>query len=308
MGRRQRIYSDTGMYFVTARTFQGRMLVTPSDQVNEVIGGVLAKAVALSGVELHTFVVVSNHMHLLVTAPAAKLSGFMQYLLANTSRKVGKLVNWSGSLWQRRFSAAPVLDDAAADDRLQYILSHGVKEGLVRHPEDWPGLSCLPLLREGYSAVYRFFHWARRWKKGVLCPGAEDLWSDAWAEEVHLQLTPIPSWKGLSPDAVKARVAGLLDDIVSAARKLHGAVVGAAAVLKQNPHLRPTAQKKSPQPLCHAADASIRANYLASAREWTSAFIQASKRFCAGELTVSFPPWAFRPSVLVREAGPVSLV
>ena len=68
------MYSERGMYFVTARTFQARMLLTPGPGVNAVIGGALARAVALTGVELHGFVVTSNHVHLLVTAKGASLS------------------------------------------------------------------------------------------------------------------------------------------------------------------------------------------------------------------------------------------
>lgn len=39
-----------------------------------------------------------------------------------------------------------MLDDDALEGRLRYILSHGVKECLVRKPSEWPGLSCLPQL------------------------------------------------------------------------------------------------------------------------------------------------------------------
>ena len=95
-------------------------------------------------VELFAFSFASNHLHLLVRAPRGNLSQFMQYLLSNISKKVGAIVNWRGSFWEHRYSAEPVLDEEALLDRLRYILSHGVKEGLVRHCEEWPGLSCLP--------------------------------------------------------------------------------------------------------------------------------------------------------------------
>ncbi len=303
MGRRQRMYADEGMYFVTARTFQGRMLLSPSAQLNEAVGGVLARGVALSGVELHAFVVVSNHLHLLVTAKGAKLSEFMKYVLCNTSKKVGRLVDWSGSLWERRFAVAPVLDDASAEDRIRYIVSHGVKEGLVRRPEQWPGLSCLTLLRDGGSAAYRFFHWARRWKKGVLRQGGSDLWSQEWADTVTLTLVPIPSWRNLTRRAISQRVAELVQDIVNAGKVAHKSVLGAKAVQKQDPHRRPQKIKKSIQPNCHAATAEIQKALEEKLRLWTSDFISASKRFLEGDLLVIFPRWARRPSALVSAAA-----
>jgi hypothetical protein len=38
----------------------------------------------------------ANHFYLLVWARGAALASFMQYLRANLSRKVGRLVDWSG--------------------------------------------------------------------------------------------------------------------------------------------------------------------------------------------------------------------
>ena len=40
----------------------------------------------------------------------------MQYLRGNLSKTVGKLVDWSGGFWERRYSAEPVLDDTALVD------------------------------------------------------------------------------------------------------------------------------------------------------------------------------------------------
>jgi hypothetical protein len=40
----------------------------------------------------------------------------------------------------------PVLDDAALEGRLRYMMAHGVKEGLLRRCQDWPGLSSFSLM------------------------------------------------------------------------------------------------------------------------------------------------------------------
>jgi hypothetical protein len=45
MGWPLRMFEEEGYYFVTSRCFQGRLLLRPSQEVNEVVGGVLAKAV-----------------------------------------------------------------------------------------------------------------------------------------------------------------------------------------------------------------------------------------------------------------------
>ena len=143
-----RMFDSKGIYFVTVRCFQGRLLLRPSRQTNDVLAGVLARAARLSSVELFAFVFASNHVHLIVRAPNGNLPRFMQFLLTNVSKKVGWLVRWRGSFWEHRYSAEPILDDEAFVGRVRYVLAHGVKERLVRRCGDWPGLSSLPMMLE----------------------------------------------------------------------------------------------------------------------------------------------------------------
>jgi hypothetical protein len=70
MGWRLRMFQEEGDCFVTFRSYQGRLLLRPSAEVNEVVGGVLARAVQQSAdtVRLYAFTFASNHFHLAVPA------------------------------------------------------------------------------------------------------------------------------------------------------------------------------------------------------------------------------------------------
>src|SRR5215475_6034768 len=82
-----RMLNPSEIFFVTVRCFQGRYLLRPSTETNQVLGGVLSRAVRLHGVELFSFSVISSHLHLVLRAPRGNLPGFMQYLLTNVSKK-----------------------------------------------------------------------------------------------------------------------------------------------------------------------------------------------------------------------------
>ena len=152
-----RVFEPGGVYFITNRCMQSRLLMRPSVEINRIIGGVLARAACIFPVELFGFTFASNHFHLLARMIGdACLSDFVAYVEANIARRVGKVVGWSGRFWYRRFSAEPVLDDDALVGRLAYIASHGVKEGLIEKAMDWPGLTCLPEVSFG---VVRDFDW-----------------------------------------------------------------------------------------------------------------------------------------------------
>jgi hypothetical protein len=172
-----------------------------------------------------------------------------------------------------------------------------VKEGLVQTPEEWPGLSCLELLRSETARVERFFHWARRWRKGVLAEGGDNLWDARWAEEVPLKVTPLPCWAGLSFEERQGLLQALLEDIEREWAPQHPEVKGAEAVQLEEPHRKPLRTKKSPRPLCHVSTREGFRLFREGLRAWVAAFAEASARFRQGQWNVEFPPWAFRPPI-----------
>ncbi|HEX5747085.1 MAG TPA: hypothetical protein VFZ09_12655 [Archangium sp.] len=302
MGWPLRMFQEEGYYFVTSRCFQGRLLLRPSAEVNEVVGGVLAKAVQHSAgnVRLHAFTFASNHFHLLVWARGAALAGFMQYLRANLSKKVGRWVDWSGGFWERRYSAEPVLDDAALVGRLRYVLAHGVKEGLVEKSAEWPGLTCLAQLLGPARRVFQWFNWTKRWSKsGSEDRGAgEGRFAEEIAEPVELEVAPLPCWEGLGEEERQRAVRGLVEGVEAEARARNTPVLGARAVRAQHPHTRPEHLERSPRPLGHASTRQALTELRERYRAFVAAFREAAARWMRGDFSASFPLFSFPPRVV----------
>ena len=79
-------------------------------------------------------------MHLSVPSHDV-LSAFMAYFDGNVAREINRLHDWSGHFWAGRFVPIWISGEPAAQlGRLAYILSQGVKEGLVYSPLEWPGI------------------------------------------------------------------------------------------------------------------------------------------------------------------------
>jgi REP element-mobilizing transposase RayT len=295
MGRPVRHLEPESCYFVTARCTQARLLLRPSSETNALLGGALARAVALYGVELFGYVVASNHLHLLVRAPKGNLPKFMQYLLANAAKKIGRLVSWRGCFWERRYSAEPVLDDEAMVGRLRYILSHGVKEKLVRRCSHWPGLSCLSQLLGNRVRRFQWYDWTKRWKWTADELKGRELLDQRWAREVELEVKPLPSWAHLPEEVQRERVCELVASIESDGTLSGGGVLGGKAVLSQQPHRRPVHIKRTPRPLCHASTREGWEYYRELYAGFIAAFREASKRWRSGKLGTLFPELAVRP-------------
>ena len=296
MGWPIRMFVPGEIYLVTMRCFQGRFLLRPSEQTNEVLGGVLARAVRLSGVELFAFTFASNHMHLLVRAPRGNMPRFMQHLATNISKKVGFLAGWRGAFWERRYSAQPVLDEEALQDRLRYLLAHGPKEGLVRKCAEWPGLSSLKLLLVRRPRRFRWFDWTRR-SSSRLASRKRSRFDDCWAEPEELVLAPLPSTTLRTRGAIGRFLQRATQAIEMEAARTHRRVLGVSGVLWQHPQHRPNRLERKPRPLCHTTVAALREEFRERYRAYAAAFGEASSRWKAGDFFAQFPDCAFRPFV-----------
>jgi REP element-mobilizing transposase RayT len=291
MGRRLRYFEPEHCYFVTARCFQARLLLRPSPSTNALVGGILARAARLHAVELFAFVFASNHVHLLVRAPKGNLPGFMQFLLGNIARKVAPMVPWQGRLWERRYSAAPVLDSDALDDRLRYILAHGVKEGLVKRCSEWPGLSSLGQLLGNAVRPASWFNWSRRARMKA-SQRAERL-DSRLAEPEQLEVRPLPGWEDMSEQERVNRVRAVVADIERQAAKEHPTPLGVAEVLAQHPYKRTIRPRRGPAPLCHTSDPKLRTSF----REAYADFVRAVRSGAAqarGRLVALIPRYDVR--------------
>jgi len=118
---------------VTHRVVQGRFLLRPSPELNDVVLGVLGRAQRLYPVRVCGVTVLSNHLHLLLVVDDAKrLSDFMEYLGSNLAREINRLTGWSGPVFQGRYSMIVVSEEEAAQvERFKYLLAQGCKENLV---------------------------------------------------------------------------------------------------------------------------------------------------------------------------------
>lgn len=294
MGHPLRWFVPCVVYEITTRTIQERYLLRPSTGVRDLVLGVLARGALLyPRVHLHGFAYLSNHCHLLVSADdGAQLARFVGYVNSNVAREIGRLHDWRGPFWGRRHRPIPVLDDDAVVGRLRYLLAQSVKEGLVERPEDWSGATSTPWLL-GQALVGTWIH-----RDDERRARQRDIDADpaAYTKRYELELSPIPSWRGLSRVDIARRVRDLIDGIVAEAKATRkGAVLGLRAVLGQNPHEAPMESESSPAPACHASSPVARAAFREAYRAFTNAFRRAALAAHQGiaALREAFPPGCF---------------
>lgn len=99
----------------------------------------LAAAAAAYGCAIHAYVLMPNHVHLLVTPRRAdSLPRMMQSLGRRYVRHVNARRRRSGTLWEGRYRAAPIDGAAYLLACCRYIELNPVRAGLAAHPRDYP--------------------------------------------------------------------------------------------------------------------------------------------------------------------------
>jgi len=99
----------------------------------------LAEAASKYGCAVHAYVLMTNHMHLLVTPQAPEsLPRMMQSLGRRYVRYVNGAYRRTGTLWEGRYRAAPIDSEAYFISCCRYIELNPVRACMVAHPRDYP--------------------------------------------------------------------------------------------------------------------------------------------------------------------------
>jgi putative transposase len=128
-------------YFVTTRCAQGRNVFQIPEVAQILITAILhyrdAKAYLL-----HEFVVMPNHLHLLLTpGPTTSLEKALQLIKGGSSFQISKQRGHNMEIWQEGFHDWTIRDLDDCQAKAEYIRMNPVRARLVEKPEEWPFFS-----------------------------------------------------------------------------------------------------------------------------------------------------------------------
>ncbi len=297
---------EGGLFEVTTRTVQGRFLLRPSEKLNTIILGILGRAQRLYSVDIHSFIVLSNHFHLLLSVESAhQLSAFMTYFNGNLGKEVIRHVDgWSDTVWSRRFRAIWVPPHEYEQvDRLRYLLANGPKDGLVASPRDWPGVTALPAMLNNEPLEGLWFNRSKEYNSRR---EGKAFHSHDFANSETVTLTPLPCWAHLGPAEYSERILELVADIEHETAQHYANAdtepLGVRRILRQRQLDRPKRLKKSPAPFCHAASKKVRRAFWEAYSLFYAAYREAAEKLKAGDLSAVFPQGSFPPPQPFRAA------
>jgi putative transposase len=150
----QRFYGRGDLHFVTFSCYRRRPLLG-TRRARDAFVKILDQVRSRYGFQLVGYVVMPDHVHLLISEPRkANPSKVLQVLKQKLSRCLhrGRRKPLPGQLslpfarsrtdgqafWQRRFYDFNVWSSKKLREKLEYMHANPVQRKLVRHPKDWP--------------------------------------------------------------------------------------------------------------------------------------------------------------------------
>ena len=146
MSRPLRIEIENGIYHVTARGWERRVLVR-DDRDRQEWFKLLDRVVVRCGWRFFAWALMDNHFHLFFQTPEANLSAGMHDLNSGYATWFNRRHRRVGSLFQGRFKAILVEDESYCWALSRYIHVNPVRAKMVERPEDYPWSSYQHYLR-----------------------------------------------------------------------------------------------------------------------------------------------------------------
>lgn len=266
-------------YLITRRCSDRRFFLRPSRKTNRIVRYELLRAAKEHGVQVHAFLFMSNHVHLVVTDVLRTLPLFMRDFLREVSKAVSASIGrWNG-LWEPgTYSAVALLDPQSVIEKIAYCLANPVLSGLVRRARRWPGATSIGIQFGETMRVHR--------------PKTPYYANSEKSEIVELELTtptgmdPIELQHTLAKQ-IRAHEKAAAAELAQQNRKF----VGERSILAQDPFDCPTSweKRRGRNPTFASTDKWKRVEAGQRKQSWYAAYRAALASFCGDVRDVVFP-------------------
>jgi REP-associated tyrosine transposase len=141
-----RAISPPGTYFVTSTTWQRRSLFT-AEPMARLFLVTLYSYRRQGKFQLHAFVLMLEHFHLLLTPEGIPLERAVQFIKGGYSHAVRERLGSTMEIWERGFTGHRVRDAEDFENHRMYIHRNPVERKLVEKPSEFRYCSAFPGFR-----------------------------------------------------------------------------------------------------------------------------------------------------------------
>ena len=132
------ILNPSRIFFATTKTSMGRRLLQSERNANLLVE-VLRSLVAEHRFKLRDFVVMPDHVHLLIEVGSdMTIEKAMQSIKGRFSYRLSHEFGYKGEVWQRGFTEVQVMNKQELETHRAYIAANPVKAGFAASTDEYP--------------------------------------------------------------------------------------------------------------------------------------------------------------------------
>lgn len=153
MARANTILQSDFPYNISGRCINRDWFEVPLEEVWTILCEELYMATILHNLQVHSFVMMANHYHLIVTTPHANISQAMKRFMEMTSKRIGEKSWRINRIWGTRYYKSILGRHSYFLNAYKYNYFNPVKAGIVERCEDYPFSTLRGLLGADKLAV-----------------------------------------------------------------------------------------------------------------------------------------------------------
>ena len=305
-----RPYEPGTTYHITRRVTERTFYLRPDQQTANTFLYALALYAARHEVLVHAFVIMSNHVHLVVTDQHGNIPDFTRDLFATTARALNTKLARRENFWASgKGGLQKLISDETVVQKIAYTLTNPVNAGVVTQHERWrlndantraPLLSTLADIRKNrtFTAERPSFYFKQH---GHTAPAT-----------ASFTLTTPPA---IAPSdyiyALEQAVREREKTIGMERQALSKAFLGMKRALRADIHTKPASKESTPtiNPLVACSDTHLLAEELIRIKEFRKAHRRCMEEWRKGNRDIPFPTGTYTMRKLHRvTTAPLELV
>jgi REP element-mobilizing transposase RayT len=153
MPRKRTYRTEQYPYHITARCTNKEWFQLPMKEVWNIFSIYLYFITVAYKVQIHSFVLMSNHFHMLITTPEANIDLAMNYLLREVSRRIGQRTNRINQIFGGPYHWTLIKNSIHYQHAYKYVYRNPVHAGICNRAEEYRYSSLNGLLGMSYLNI-----------------------------------------------------------------------------------------------------------------------------------------------------------
>lgn len=137
MSRKLLIRTDQNPYHITARSNNKDWFIPDLNIIFEIFLEVIEKTKKQYGFEFHHFLLMNNHLHIILSTPQSNIDIGMRYFMTESSRKIARASDRINKIFGQRYHWTLINDSTQYAHTVKYLYRNPIEAGVTLSAQEY---------------------------------------------------------------------------------------------------------------------------------------------------------------------------